>query len=165
VRTLARQLLPIAVMARTTMSRVAWLGGLGLLAAELLATAAWLPAKASADRPPVQRRAADHGANLTALQRSIVMLDYHTAARLGSQVARDEVPVANGPQSASRPRVQRVRLQGELRARAIQLAEAARTGDDAAVASAAGSLQETCVRCHRLYMSEGASEGVTDVQQ
>jgi hypothetical protein len=146
---------------RVTMSRVAWLGGLGLLAAELAATAVWLPAKAASESQevaPAPRRAGDHGANLTALQRAVVVLDFGTAARLGEQVARDEAPAATVTHASNERRLQLARMEGELRARAVRLAQAARSGDDATVAEASGALAQTCVRCHRQYLTDGNGE-------
>src|SRR5437763_326773 len=111
-RGLARRLLIGWGMA--AMSRVAWLGGVALLGVELAATAMWLPARASArgisaepELVASRTRAGDHGADLTALARSVALLDYGSTVRLARRVAADQTAADGGqrPRSSEAPRV------------------------------------------------------------
>jgi hypothetical protein len=131
--------------------------GMGLVGAALppgWRSAAARPAAATElDQGATRARMGRHGASLSGLARSVVLLDFATTARLARQVADDEtIALAVTPAVRPDPAESFTALQEELRARARRLGDAAAARDDAAVADSFGEVAKTCVRCHRLYL-------------
>jgi hypothetical protein len=111
------------------------------------------------DYGATKARMGRHGAGLTGLGRSVVLLDLPTTVRLARQIADDET-LAVGLKALAPARANAgesfAALQDELQGRAARLADEAAQRNDLGVADAFGELARTCVRCHRLYLRPGA---------
>jgi len=112
-----------------------------------------LPAAA---RMLLLERMGNHRQDVSALQAAVIFLEHEAVEALAERLAREPRLAPPGPGGADElnslvpPRF--FELQDELRAKARRLGEAARAGDDAAIARAYGSLAETCVECHAVYL-------------
>jgi hypothetical protein len=101
----------------------------------------------------------DHKADMSALTFAVVLLDRPGAERLARSIAaspRLARPSERPDELNSLLPPRFFELQDQLRRRADDLAAAARSGDDAAMAKAYGALSETCVACHATYLNPGA---------
>lgn len=118
-----------------------------------LPTPAHLPAGA---RMLLLERMGNHRVDMSRLSQAVLFLDHEEAGALARRIAEEprlaEPGDADELNSLIPPRF--FELQDELRERAEALAAAARKGDDAAIAKAYGRLNETCVRCHAVWMQE-----------
>ncbi len=114
---------------------------------------AYLPAAA---RELLVDRMKDHRADMSALTFAVVLLDKANAERLARAIAQSPriarpTDAPDELNSLLPPRF--FELQDQLRRRAEDLATAAKSGDDAAMAKAYGALSETCVACHATYLN------------
>lgn len=110
--------------------------------------------------PPLARellveRMRDHRAGMSGLTWAVLLLDRAAVHELADDIASSPRlartdPAAGDLNSLLPPRF--FDLQEDLRTRAQELARAAKSGDDAALAKAYGRLSETCVACHSVYL-------------
>ena len=152
----------MAISKHVTIAMAAALCG-GLLHAQAapvrghLAEPEYLPEPA---RSLLHTRMQHHGASMTELLATVVLLDYEgtqRAARTIVQEPRLARPTSlDATQLNARLPERFFAFQDQLHARAAQLEAAATAHDPARLASAYGQLTETCVACHSVYLSGGA---------
>lgn len=113
---------------------------------------AWKPVPASPTaRQLVRDRMKDHGREIEGLLWAVLFLDYDNVVRAAGAIARNAKPLdRNEPELEKH--LQFYALQSELRARALNLAESARSKDGLTVSNSYNQLSETCVHCHVLYV-------------
>lgn len=112
----------------------------------------WKPVPASpAARQLVRDRMKDHGREIEALLWAVLFLDYDNVVRAAGAIARNAKPLDRNEPELDK-HLQFYALQTELRARALNLAEAARSKDGLTVSNSYNQLSETCVHCHVLYV-------------
>lgn len=95
-----------------------------------------------------------HGADLIELTHAVTVLDRKAIAQTADRIRLDTaftLRVDGGV--VLDPKFQQ--LDQQLRERVTELATAARSYDDAALAPAFGHAMETCVRCHVSYLKRG----------
>ena len=95
-----------------------------------------------------------HGADLIGLTHAVTVLDRKAIAQTADRIRLDTaftLRVDGGV--VLDPKFQQ--LDQQLRERVAELATAARSYDDAALAPAFGHTMETCVRCHVSYLKRG----------
>ena len=120
----------------------------------------WLPTEA---REMLSSRMQRHGEEMMLLLVSVMTLQHEDTELLAQQVAAEPrlgrpAPGESGTISALLP-PRFFDLQEELQVRAHAMAEAARTKNDTRIVRAYGSLAETCVTCHSVYLNpEGQAE-------
>ncbi len=130
-----------------------------LLAASLLALVAiaradslWKPEPMSAAaRRLVHDRMKDHGREMEQLLWDVLFLDYDGIKRSGATIARNASPLDRHAIELE-PHVFFFTMQNQLKARALNLVEAASAQDGQNVSKAFGQLSETCVHCHIVYL-------------
>ena len=97
-----------------------------------------------------------HGADLLALTHAVTVLDRKAIAQTADRIRLDTALTLHVDGGVvNDPRFQQ--LDQQLRERVTELATAARTHDDAALAPAFGRTMETCVRCHASYLKKGTN--------
>jgi cytochrome c' len=97
-----------------------------------------------------------HGADLLALTHAVTVIDRKAIADTADRIRFDTaltLKVDGGV--VNDPRFQQ--LDQQLRERVTELATAARTHDDGALAPAFGRTMETCVRCHTSFLRKGTA--------
>lgn len=107
-------------------------------------------------RQLLKTRMQRHGADTLALLQSVLLLDHPTTQRLATELAAEPRltrPIAGGEDDLNAALPERFFvLQDELRARALELAEAARQPDNTRLSAQLGELTKTCVSCHATYL-------------
>lgn len=137
-------------------------------------TPAATPAAVSAPRPSrlapgalpaeakllLRERMHRHAEDAADLNWAVLLLDYASVATVARRIA-DEPRIGRPPPAASPDALLNARLpdvfyqvQDELEARARALAEIAERQTPNAMATAYGTLTETCVRCHAVYAAD-----------
>lgn len=99
-------------------------------------------------RAEIHRHMNRHGTDMIELSWDVVLLDDDATAACAERVAR-EPALAPGVNGLSR---RFYALDDEMLAAAVNLGQAARSHDGAAISQAYGRLATTCVACHRLYL-------------
>src|SRR5678815_3651220 len=97
-----------------------------------------------------------HGADLIELTHAVTVLDRKAIAQTADRIRLDTamtLKVDGGVVHDARFQ----QLDQQLRERVTELANAARTYDDATLAPAFGRTMETCVRCHVSYLKRGTT--------
>jgi cytochrome c556 len=111
--------------------------------------------------PPLARRSLRHvmirhGEDMESLLWAALMLDYDTASVLASDMVAEPRIARPSPGDADTLNVAFpaafFAYQDRLAAAQRALADAARARDDAALARAYGTLAETCIGCHAVYV-------------
>lgn len=121
-------------------------------------------------REVLRSRMERHGAEMTVLMATVVLLDYEAAEALALDIARE--PRLGRPMPSETDTLNALLpprffdLQDQLLQRAEATAAAARLRDDAGLARAFSALGETCVSCHSAYLRTGADsdEGAPPVE-
>lgn len=109
-------------------------------------------------REYLRRRMDRHARDMQTLISAVVLLDKRLARELATAIATEPRlarPTAAGDEDDTLNKALPLRfftLQDELRLRAQQVADAAKSDDDQALATAFGRLAETCVSCHSAYL-------------
>ncbi|MCA2979671.1 MAG: cytochrome c [Myxococcaceae bacterium] len=108
-------------------------------------------------RQTLRRRMERHGRDMTTLMTSVVLLKREVAQSLASNLAsepRITRPLPDGRDDLNAALPERFFvLQDELRDRARQLAETAKSGKDKDLGEAFARLTQTCVACHSAYLN------------
>jgi Cytochrome C' len=95
-----------------------------------------------------------HGADLIGLTHAVTVLDRKAIAQTADRIRLDTALTLNVDGGVVHDaRFQQ--LDQQLRERVTELATAARSSDDSALATAFGRSMETCVRCHASYLKRG----------
>ena len=109
-------------------------------------------------REYLRRRMERHARDMQALISAVVLLDKDLARELATAIATEPRlarPEVAGDEDDTLNKALPLRfftLQDELRLQAQKVADAAKTDDDKALATAFGRLAETCVSCHSAYL-------------
>lgn len=107
-------------------------------------------------RQLLTQRMLRHGRDMLALVQSVLLLDRETTQRLAAEIAAEPRltrPIAGGADDLNAALPERFFvLQDELKSRAADLAEAARSADDTKLAARLGEVTQTCVSCHSTYL-------------
>jgi hypothetical protein len=107
-------------------------------------------------RELLQERMADHGDEMQLLLEAVLMLNPDLAQQVARQIAGQPIlsrPISGEPDTvnAEIPKAF-FRLQEQLRTRARAVGAAASSGDSRRLAKSTGSLIQTCVACHSVYL-------------
>jgi hypothetical protein len=107
-------------------------------------------------RELLQERMADHGDEMQLLLAAVLMLNQDLAHQVARQIADQPIlsrPIPGEPDTvnAEIPKAF-FGLQEQLRTRARAVGVAASSGDSRRLAKATGSLIQTCVACHSVYL-------------
>ncbi len=105
-------------------------------------------------RSVVQRRMNRHGAALMELTLAVTLLQRDNVERVAKEIAIDTgLPAEDGGTARLTAAQRRFQyLEGLLRERTASLAQASRSGDNAALATAFGNMMQVCISCHSLYL-------------
>lgn len=107
-------------------------------------------------RQLLTQRMLRHGRDTLNLVQSVLFLDRETTQRLAAEIAAEPRltrPIAGGADDVNAALPERFFvLQDELKSRALDLAEAARSPDNEKLAKRLGELTQTCVSCHSAYL-------------
>lgn len=107
-------------------------------------------------RQLLTQRMVRHGRDMLALVEAVLLLDRETTQRLAAEIAAEPRltrPIAGGADDVNAALPERFFvLQDELKSRAADLAEAARSSDDTKLAARLGEVTQTCVSCHSTYL-------------
>jgi len=120
----------------------------------------YLPEEA---RDVLRDRMARHGADMTVLMATVLMLDHELAAELAHNIATE--PRLARPRAGDSDAVNALLpprffdLQDQLKTRASEVVTAAHQRDDARLVKAYGRLAETCVACHSTYFRGSVPPG------
>jgi hypothetical protein len=113
-------------------------------------------------RQTLRRRMERHGRDMTTLMTSVVLLKREVALSLANNLAaepRITRPLPDGRDDLNAALPERFFvLQDELRDRARQLAEAAKSGKDKDLGDAFARLTQTCIACHSAYLNPKGEE-------
>lgn len=129
-----------------------------LLASDLdnsgrLAEPEYLPQLA---RQLLKKKMRRHGADMTQLFLSTTLLQHEKTRILASEISKEvrlSRPTVGGEDDLNTALPEKFFvLQDEVRARARNLAEAAKGTDDAEMAKSFGLLMQTCVECHSAFL-------------
>jgi hypothetical protein len=110
--------------------------------------------------PPLARsilsqRMEAHSQEMTELFWAVVFLEHDAAQETALAISREPSiarPLGDGDDLSSMLPARFFDLQDELRLGALDVAEAAKKGDDREIARAWGRLSEACVNCHAAYL-------------
>lgn len=109
-------------------------------------------------RAVLKRRMERHGKDLTLLVQSVVLLRRSVVAELATAIANEPRLVKPGPDAIDELNSQLpakfFTLQDQLRARAKDLANAARGGDDDALGASFAATTQTCLACHSAFLGQ-----------
>lgn len=107
-------------------------------------------------RQVLKQRMKRHGNDMLTMVRSVLFLDHETTQRIAAELAAEPRltrAIAGGSDDVNAALPERFFvLQDELRSRALDLAAAAKGGDDAKLAARLGEVTQTCVSCHSAYL-------------
>ena len=87
---------------------------------------------------------------------AVTLLQRDTIARVAQEIGNDSgFPAADAGSTMQTESQQKFRyLQGLLRERTATLAQASKSGDNAALATAFGNMMQVCISCHSLYLHQ-----------
>ncbi|MBE2248727.1 MAG: cytochrome c [Myxococcus sp.] len=113
-------------------------------------------------RQILRRRMERHGRDMLHLMSGVVLLRRDVVRTLAQELAKEPritrpLPDSRDELNAALPERFFV-LQDELRERAKGLDEAAKNGNDAALAESFGRLTQTCVSCHSAFLAPKTTE-------
>lgn len=108
-------------------------------------------------RQLLKKKMQRHGADMTALSTSVILLHRDRARLLATDIANEPRlarPIAGGEDDLNTALPERFFvLQDEARVRAKAVAEAAGRNDNKELAATFGRLTQTCVECHSAFLN------------